>query len=218
MPIYDFVTSDNVEEKYLDNEEYEDYDFFDDIVPGQLYFRTNSNPIEDGGPSGFTVETSGQMIQMTKDETQSFKKGIAYKIEPSGITIELDMFTGDGMDGIAYIYIKGPSFYFYDRLDERNIETIFNEFKSHMTKLIAPWAAKKAGRNVGSTLALETLKSLPKNVGGKIGEMLSGKKGHLESQMNQLKQNAGIPLAPRLGAAKASPLAGGKRRTRKTHR
>jgi hypothetical protein len=210
MPIYDIVTSDNVERKYWDKEEYEDYDFFHDILPGQLYFRTNSNPIDDGNVSGLTVVTSDQMIQMTKHETMPYKEEIAYIIKPSGISIELDIFRGDR---VGYIRIKGPSFYMYDSLDDENVETIFNEFKSHMAKLIT----KKVGRNVGSTLALETLKGLPKNVGGKIGEMLSGKKGHLESQMNQLKQNVGIPLAPRVRAAKGSPLAGGKRRTRKRH-
>lgn len=87
------------------------------------------------------------------------------------------------------------------RCDELNPK--LNELKRFLDNLIV----KQKGREVLSLLRVGRNRGLPHNMEAVIGQYITGKTGTIAAQLNGVKQNAGISLAPR--------LAGGKRKTRK---
>ena len=59
--------------------------------------------------------------------------------------------------------------------------------------------ARKVGREISSLKELGESRRLPENMESVIGSYLSGKRGSLHGQVDKLKQNTGVRLAPRPG-------------------
>ena len=59
--------------------------------------------------------------------------------------------------------------------------------------------ARKVGREISSLKELGESRRLPENMESVIGSYLSGKRGSLHGQVDKLKQNTGMRLAPRPG-------------------
>lgn len=95
----------------------------------------------------------------------------------------------------------------------------YDEILKELKAFIKVIKSKEMGRNLLGVARVGEKRKLPENMEGRIAEFLTAKRGHIVSQMNQLQQNAGIQLAPRVRAAmpKQRQL-GGKRRTQKKKR
>lgn len=81
-----------------------------------------------------------------------------------------------------------------------------------INRFLKGFAPKKVARNLQSVGILGSHRGLPENVEGGIGSFISGKRGNLSMQMDEVQQNAGISLArqPRRRARR-----GGKRTMKK---
>jgi hypothetical protein len=174
--------------------EYDELDFRDgEFIYGYIYF------LHDG--VGFSsIKYDDQTIEYNSEEHWSH----TYTFNPSGVKLILHN------PGTIHIITNG-----FDMIENLNEEGDAPD-PAMAAKLIAILAnimkiqsAKRKGRNLTSVARIGLSRGLPENVEGEIGEMLSGKKGHLVSQMNQLRQETGESLAPRVRAR------GGKRTTRK---
>lgn len=75
-----------------------------------------------------------------------------------------------------------------------------------LKRVLDTFISKKKGKELSEVQRLGMNKGLPENVDSRIGSFLTGKNGSTKAQMNKLKQNSGIHMAPR---------AGGSRKTRK---
>ena len=75
-----------------------------------------------------------------------------------------------------------------------------------LKRVLDKFTSKKAGKELSEVQRLGTHRGLPENVDSRIGSFLTGKNGSTKAQMNKLKQDSGMQLAPR---------AGGTRRRRK---
>lgn len=75
-----------------------------------------------------------------------------------------------------------------------------------LKRVLDTFISKKKGKELSEVQRLGMNKGLPENVDSRIGSFLTGKNGSTRAQMNKLKQNSGIHMAPR---------AGGSRKTRK---
>lgn len=101
------------------------------------------------------------------------------------------------------IYIDTDTTQIYDRYSE--------ESKEQFVEAIQKYILSQKGRNTLMVHELGESRQLPENVDSVIASFLSGKKGSLQGQLNKLKQNTGISLAPRAGGRRA-------RKTRKTRK
>ena len=59
--------------------------------------------------------------------------------------------------------------------------------------------AFRKGRELAAVKELGASKNLPEDVDGLIGEFISGKKGSTKAQMDKLRQQTGVSLAPQAG-------------------
>ena len=176
--------------------EYDDEDFINgEFSHGYIYF------LHDGvGVSGIKYD----------DQTIEYNGGSrwnTYTFNPSGVELHVHK--------IGNIQITTNGLYMIDNLNEEGHAwpdaAMATKLIAIMTNIMKIKSAKRAGRNLTSVARIGEALGLPENVEGEIGEMLSGKRGHLVSQMNQLRQNTGESLAPRVRAR----ARGGKRTTRK---
>ena len=104
----------------------------------------------------------------------------------------------------------------HDTIYSINGPETYEEVMNGLKGFIKVLNAKEAGRNIIGVARVGKNRQLPENVEGVMAEFLSGKKGHIVSQQNQLQQNVGIHLAPRVRPPKNKE--GGKRRTYKKKR
>jgi hypothetical protein len=176
--------------------EYDELDFSGgEFSYGYIYF------LPDG--VGFScIKYYDQTIEYNREDRHSH----TYTFNPSGVKLILH--------NIGTIEVTTSAFSMVENLNEEED----GPDPAMAAKLIAILAnimkiqeAKRKGRNLTSVARIGLSRGLPENVEGEIGEMLSGKRGHLVSQMNQLRQEMGESLAPRVRAR----ARGGKRTTRK---
>lgn len=119
-----------------------------------------------------------------------------YKFYNSGLVILVEKEDYDGEFDPSIIEIDSPFFKLRDTVDSVEIIT---QLKSILDKIVL----KSVKALTNSTRMVGKL-GLGPNIESRIGEFVSGKAGSTASQLNKLKQNQGISLAPR---------AGGKRKT-----
>ena len=119
-----------------------------------------------------------------------------YKFYNSGIVILVEKEDYGGGGEPMNIQIKSPFFKLRERVDS---EEIIPQLKGYLDKIVIETLQylKNSSRMVGKL-------GLGPNIESRIGQFVSGKKGSTASQLNKLRQNQGISLAPR---------AGGKRKT-----
>jgi len=78
---------------------------------------------------------------------------------------------------------------------------------------------KVMGQNLTGVTRLGISRNLPEDVDAKIGSFITGKNGTIGSQMDQLRQATGVPMAPRpSGRPTGGRTKKTKRRARKTRR
>lgn len=78
---------------------------------------------------------------------------------------------------------------------------------------------KVMGQNLTGVTRLGISRNLPEDVDAKIASFITGKKGTTGSQMDQLRQDTGVPMAPRpSGRPTGGRTKKSKRRVRKTRR
>jgi len=166
----------------------------------ELYFRYGYIYFLHNGVGFSSIKHDDQTIEYNRGDRQNH----IYTFNPSGIILMVQN------TGTIAIITNG-----FQMIEDLN-EGDGGPDPAMAAKLIAILAnimkiqeAKRKGRNLTSVARIGLSRGLPENVEGEIGEMLSGKKGHLVSQMNQLRQEMGESLAPRVRAR------GGKRTTRK---
>jgi hypothetical protein len=152
------------------------------IVNGEIKFILNDNIHEmdtmEFMNDMFTLVYAGQYIEYNGVDTYTFS--------PSNVSMTFDNSQQPGI-----ISINSPTFRFKQqhRLDN-NLDTL----KAFLNKLIV----KQQHSELNSVSRIGKNRNLPRNVDSVIGSFISGKKGYIPSQKNQLKQNMGISLAPRV--------------------
>lgn len=113
-----------------------------------------------------------------------------YKIIQAGIRIEINE---DYDVNVNKIDISSG----FTRIYETYRDTLKGKVRM-LQKFLQNLIVKQRGREVLALKNVGSKTKLPHNVEGVIGEMLTGKKGHIVSQTNQLRQELGEHLAPQV--------------------
>jgi hypothetical protein len=87
-----------------------------------------------------------------------------------------------------------PSLHIYDHIKMGALKKL----KKTLDNIVR----KQTGKELSEVQRMSVYKGLPENVEAKIGSLVSGKNGSTKAQMNKLKQNSGIHMAPRAGGSK----------------
>jgi hypothetical protein len=106
----------------------------------------------------------------------------------------------------------------YDEIEEDGNLSLYFPRTHTFQDLFMPVIQK--GRDLTSAKRVGLAKNLPEDVEGIMGQFLTGKKGTTGSQMDQLQQDIGVPMAPRPSGRPTGgrPTKKSKRRARKTRR
>ena len=173
---------------------------FVDIKDGMFLYTIND--VESF--SGITIPIKGEVITHTfinSSETNSSQD--IYNFSPSNISLNINY---GGYEPIIKITIGkfkiSPIWADQDEDDDLlpQDNPIVLKIKSYLNNIIEKEKAHEKGREVASLKELGASRQLPENMESLIGSYLTGKKGSLNAQMNRIKQNSGIPIAPRFNS------------------
>jgi len=193
MPIYDIITpdreglSDEIRELIGQNT------LFIQLIP-------NLDDLNIGISDGIFLNLHGQKIRpiLNKNKFNCIIQPLNMELTVTRINLVFNIFTlmlrSIGKN-IGALYIEHE---FDENMSEEKQLLIFNELTNYMITLKLKVKVRPVLNNLTEVARIGKNRQLPANIEGVIGEMLSGKKGHLASQRNQLQQNIGISLAPRV--------------------
>ena len=223
MTIYHILTPDNVDE-YMEKLE-EEYPFttgewqkmkrtgitynfvskhlFNIIKQGSIFINTSRTY----GDAGIIIDTNNQVITQLPYfiDKQGIKwPGYTYKFTPSELTIRVDPLD-------PFLFIEKGGVHIEEELGNMSLRRFLGRpLVEYLEKLVK----NQTIREVLSISNLGRSRALPEDVEGVIGEYVSGKQGPIPSQINQLKQNRGISLAPRIRKGGAAKFTRRKRRSK----
>jgi len=169
---------------------------FVDIKDGMFLYTTND--LESF--SGITIPIKGEVITHTVTNSNED----IYNFSPSNITLNINYGGDEPLIKITIGKFKiSPIWADQDEEDddllaEENPITL--KITSYLNNIIEKEKAREKGREVASLKELGASRQLPENMESVIGSYLTGKKGTLNAQINRIKQNSGIPIAPRFNS------------------
>ncbi len=151
-----------------------------------------------------------QLAQVNQDQTYVYDDGPGMFYPDKNIALaEMDR-QNDNWEKLSAPIYGGP------RIGRRADKDLFE--RTLYEEMLAPVIQK--GRDLTSLKRVGLAKNLPDDLEALTGQFLTGKKGTTGSQMDQLQQDTGVPMAPR---PSGRPTGGrttkkSKRHARKTRR